>query len=330
MNILSSIHLYPPYHLCGAEMMIHQMHKFLMSKGHTTKVLVKQANKLRIENHYIYDQVDVFGADEGNEMNLFRNADMVMTHLDYAAWTQEMCSIYAKPCFHLIHNHYIREHILNAYRPQFIIYNSNWIKDVLKYSHESFVLYPPTDWRHYDVKSDPWDHEYITLINLDQNKGGEILREVATQMPDIKFLAVKGSYSYPAKLGQITNQPPNVKVVEKHQDIREIYRRTRILLMPSKEESWGRTATEAMCSGIPVIASPTPGLVENCANAGIFVTDRDNVDEWVKQIRKLYNEKTYRKASEKAKIRSRELDPQKNLAEFEQWIREKKNGYTHK
>ena len=30
--------------------------------------------------------------------------------------------------------------------------------------------------------------------------------------------------------------------------------------MPSDYESWGRTATEAMCSGIPVICSEANGL----------------------------------------------------------------------
>lgn len=310
-------------------MMIHQIHKFLQSKGHTIKVLVKRANKVKISNHYVYDDVDVFGADEGNEMNLFRNADMVMTHLDYSAWTQEMASIFRIPCVQLIHNHYRREHIISAHKPQYIVYNSRWMADILKYPHESFVLYPPVDWRHYDVKTDPWDSKYITLINLDQNKGGEILREIAKRMPHINFMGVTGSYSYPAKIGQIIDQPKNVKVIEKQQDIREVYRQTKILIMPSENESWGRTATEAMASGIPVIASPTEGLIENCGNAGIFVKDRNNVDEWVKEIGKLYDEKKYRKASEKAKVRSRELDPRENLENFECWLRKARANYKH-
>jgi glycosyltransferase involved in cell wall biosynthesis len=329
MTILSSIHLYPPYHLCGAEMMIHQIHKHLISKGHTIKVLLKRSNQVKVENHYVYDDVDVFGADCNNEMNLFMNADMVMTHLDYSAWTQEVCSIYKLPCVQLIHNDYPRDHIYGASKPQLIVYNSNWMAEKLKYPHQSFVLYPPTDYRHYDVQTDPWDGTYVTLINLDQNKGGEILREIAKRMPYIKFLGVKGSYSYPAKIGQITDQPPNVTVIEKQQDIRLVYKQTKILIMPSESESWGRTASEAMCSGIPVIASPTEGLMENCGQAGIFVKNRDNIDEWVKEIGKLYDEKKYRKASEKAKIRSRELDPRENLDRFEAWLREKRYAVKH-
>jgi glycosyltransferase involved in cell wall biosynthesis len=174
---------------------------------------------------------------------------------------------------------------------------------------------------------DAWDNEHITLINLDQNKGGEILREIAKALPDRKFLGVMGSYSEPIKIGQITDQPSNVRIMPKQQDIREAYKLTRILIMPSKYESWGRTATEAMASGIPVIASPTEGLKENCGNAGIFVKDRDDVSEWVKEIQKLDDEKRYRKASAKASVRAIELDPTHELTQMSEWMEGIINDY---
>lgn len=334
LNILCSIHLYPPHHVCGAEMMLHQMNKYFQSKGHTVKVLLKQANQHRIDSHYIFDNVDVFPPDQYNETMLFSQADVILTHLDYSAWTQALGGMFKKPIFHIIHNDYPREHITNAELPQYIIYNSDWIKQKLAYPHQSIVLHPPTDYRYYCTQKDPWDGEYITLINLDQNKGGEILREIAKRLPHYKFLGVKGSYSEPIRIGQITDQPSNVTVIDKRVDIRPIYAMTKMLIMPSKYESWGRTATEAMCSGIPVIASPTPGLKENCGNAGIFVSDRNNIDDWVKAIEKLHNEKTYRKWSQLAWHRARELDPMDELAATEKWITDiatnYKKGNVHK
>jgi glycosyltransferase involved in cell wall biosynthesis len=306
--------------MCGAEMMLHQIVKHLQIHGHTVKVLLKQANQHKIESHYVYDEVDVFPPDQYNETALFQWADIVITHLDYAAWSQALAGIYNKPVIHIIHNSFLRQHLMDSAKPQYLVYNSEWISNEIAYPHEHYVLHPPTDYRHYDVGIDPWDSDYVTLINLDQNKGGEILRNVAAQLPNIKFLGVMGSYSEPVKIGQITQQPDNVKVIKKTTEIRDVYRQTRILIMPSKYESWGRTATEAMCSGIPVIASPTPGLKENCGNAGIFVKDRDNVDEWVKAINKLFDEKTYRKWSVKAKDRSRELDPIDELNGFNDWM----------
>jgi glycosyltransferase involved in cell wall biosynthesis len=328
-NLLCVVHLYPPYHLCGAEMMLHQMNKYFQTKGHTIKVLLKQANQFKITSHYVYDDVDVFPPDQYNETMLINWSDAVITHLDYAGWAQALAGMFKKPVFHIIHNSFPREHLYNADRPQFVIYNSNWIADELKYPHNNIVLHPPTDYRYYDTNIDPWHNEYITLINLDQNKGGEILREIAKKLPKHKFLGVKGSYSEPAKIGQILDQPSNVTIMEKQQDIRGVYRMTKILIMPSRYESWGRTATEAMCSGIPVIASPTPGLKENCGNAGIFVRDRDNVQDYVVAIEKLHDEKVYNKWSQKAKIRSRDLDPLHELHLTEQWINTIANDYKY-
>ena len=329
MNILCSIHLYPPQHLCGAEMMIHHINKYLQSKGHTVKVLVHQANQHKIESHYVYDGIDVFPPDQYTTMSLFMQADVVMTHLDYSTWTVQMGSIFKKPVVHLVHNTYAYACIKDAGKPQYVVYNSEWTKNTLQYNHESMVLYPSCDYRHYDTNIKPVKNEYITLINLDENKGGFILKEIAKLMPDRKFIGVKGSYSEPIKIGQITDQPPNVEILEKQQDIREVYKRTRILIMPSKYESWGRTATEAMCSGIPVVCSTAAGLLENCGTAGIYVQNRDNAQEWVDAIKKLDNEKTFNAASKKAKERSRELDPQEGLARFEQWLREKVKFKSH-
>ncbi|MFI1769152.1 glycosyltransferase family 4 protein [Streptomyces sp. NPDC020800] len=58
-----------------------------------------------------------------------------------------------------------------------------------------------------------------------------------------------------------------------------VYSRSRVMLMPSLYESWGRVAVEAFASGIPVIAHPTPGLVESLGEAGIFAY-RDDLNAW--------------------------------------------------
>lgn len=319
MNILASVHLYPPVHNCGAEYVLHHMNKYLISQGHSVKLLLWQANQHRINKAYSWEGVDVFPPDQAIIETLFDWADIVITHLDYTYQTIQLGSIYGKPVVHLIHNTHKYECVADAYRPQFIVYNSKWAEDELRYQHKSIVVHPPCDWRLYDTGEDTEQNEFITLINLDDNKGGGILREIAKRMPDRKFLGVKGSYSHPAEIGQYTDQPSNVTVINNSPDIMPVYRQTRILIMPSKYESWGRTATEAMCSGIPVISSGTPGLRENCGDAGIYV-DREDIDGWVKAIKKLDNPKEYKKASAAAKTRSRELDPVKELEDLHSWL----------
>ena len=78
---------------------------------------------------------------------------------------------------------------------------------------------------------------------------------------------------------------PNVKCLPKQQDMRKVYGQTRILLVPSVwEEAFGRVASEAHVSGIPVIASEIGGLPESVGEGGIMIRDFRNAHEWIKAI----------------------------------------------
>lgn len=297
--------------------MIHGIAKDLIAKGHNVRVLLHQANQYKITNNYCYDGVDVFPPNQNVIENLMRWCDAVFTHLDYTRWTIHAAKMYKKPVFHLIHNSHPYPEIIDAEKPQHIIYNSFWLKDLLNYKFSNFILPPPVDYRHFDLGIDHAKAEYITLINLNKNKGGEIFEQIARAMPNKKFMGVMGSYDE-----QIIPNLPNVRIVQKSTNIREYYRQTRILLMPSEYESWGMTATEAMSSGIPVICTDTPGLTENCGKAAIYVKNRNDIKAWIKAINELDEEKRYSEASRKAKARAREHDPRKKLDSLEPWIRE--------
>lgn len=322
MNILASIHLYPPKHNCGAEYMIHWMLKDLQSKGHQIKVLLHQANHYKIKNNYVFDGIDVFPPQENVIDSLMRWSHAVLTHLDYTKWTIASAALYKKPVFHLIHNSHPYPEIINARHNQHIVYNSLWLKNLLNYQWPNFIMTPPVDYRIYDLQIEPAKNEYITLINTNENKGGKIFEKIAQAMPNKRFLGVLGSYDE-----QVKGSLPNLKYVPNTSEINQYYRQTRILLMPSEYESWGRTATEAMCSGIPVISSEAEGLKENCGSAGIYIKDRNDIKSWVNAINRLDEKKAYEEASRKAKNRSRDHDPRKALDEFEGWVREMVNKY---
>ncbi|MGY0063372.1 glycosyltransferase [Streptomyces sp. LZ34] len=83
--------------------------------------------------------------------------------------------------------------------------------------------------------------------------------------------------------------------------------------MPSVYESYGMAAVEAMCSGIPVIAAPTPGLVESLSWASTFAAG-DDLDGWVSTIRHLSLRDRWHAASLAARERVAELDPRPELA----------------
>lgn len=316
MRILWNVHLWPPIHNCGAEMMAKGISDHLISKGHTVRVCLQQANKHKITKPYEWEGVTVF--PPASTEALFQTSDIILTHLDYTKETIYLAKKHKKKVVHFVHNDFPYPSII-AHPEVRVVYNSEWIKRKLNYVNESFVLTPPCDFRYYDVNPNPEKSEYITLINLDWNKGGEVLTKIANEFPDKKFLGVMGSYNYDER-GQFTKQPGNVKVIPNTPDILSVYRQTRTLIMPSFYESWGRTASEAICSGIPVIASRTEGLDENLDYAGLFVDDRDDIEAWVRWIKKLDDKKFYKQVSEKSKKRSRELDPVNKLNELELWL----------
>jgi glycosyltransferase involved in cell wall biosynthesis len=149
------------------------------------------------------------------------------------------------------------------------------------------------------------------------NKGGKLLVEIARRMPDVEFLGVKGAYNKQ----YTTKGIQNLTYMDQTPYIKSVYGKTDILLMPSKEESWGRTAIEAMSSGIPVIAHPTPGLLESCGEAGIFC-DRDDINAWIDAIRRLKTDKEYyNSVSEKCRARAKELDPEPQLRKLSSWLK---------
>ena len=148
--------------------------------------------------------------------------------------------------------------------------------------------------------TEPFQGEYITLINANENKGVHQFLELARRMPTRKFL---GILPYYGNLRIPPNPPSNIKWISFDDDVRNILKETRILLMPSYAESFGRVAVEAMINGIPVIyAKPTPnsiyggvsteGMQSWIGNAAI-ACQRDAPDEWIQAITSLDEPETY-------------------------------------
>jgi glycosyltransferase involved in cell wall biosynthesis len=287
----------------------------------------------------MYEGVEVMPPT--GRVDAFEWADVICTHLDYTQFTILMAHTAKRPLVHFIHNDIEYSSIVNAQSGNNIVYNSQWIADKLKYRHPSIVLHPPCDVSQYNVCENPEENEFITLISLNVNKGGNIFYQLAEAMPHKKFLGVRGSYDE-----QIIKDLPNVTIVPNTPDILSIYKKTRVLLMPSAYESWGRTATEAMCSGIPVICTPTPGLKENCGEAAVYVPRRKrgiedeggnvnhddldyDIEPIVKAINKLDDKGFYQKKSEQCRERAKQLSPENELQQVEQFIYNAQQSYRH-
>lgn len=270
----------------------------------------------------IYDRVvllDEKKTPEATIDSILQRSQCLITHHTMQPNAVRTALNYKKPLVVFIHDHNqyknLREYKRWLGENLYIVTNSQWIEKYHAPLHlPSCVCYPPVDWREYVTET---NRKYVTLINVNRNKGGEIFIEIAKAMPDVEFLGVKGGYQK-----QFLGNLPNLTYVPTTKEIKTVYAQTNILLMPSKEESWGRTAIEAMSSGIPVIAHPTPGLVESCGDAGIFC-DRYNVSAWVREIRKLLdNEEYYQACSLACKRRAIELEPEAHLDRVCKWMNE--------
>src|SRR5690606_27495572 len=95
----------------------------------------------------------------------------------------------------------------------------------------------------------------------------------------------------------------------------DVYARTRVLLMPSKQETYGRTAVEAACSGIPTIAAPTPGLVESLRDSTTFVP-LAHISGWEGEIERLSDPTAWKAASLQAQALADTLDPAGDIDRF--------------
>ena len=286
----------------GSEWNAHDINNWLLKRGHRVKVMTSMQNN----DNYEYGGIHVFSRPRDWYFH-HEWADIIFTQLDFAGDVAMDCKQSKKPAVWFDHNTFMYSSV-RTHRSLNVVYNSYWNEQVCKYENAGFVLQPPVDIAHYRVQKG----DKITLINLNKNKGAEMLYRIAEAMPDKQFLAVQGGYGQ-----QIYKELPNVSYLANQADIRNAYRQTKILLMPSQYESWGRTATEAMASGIPVICSDLPGLRENCADAGTYCKP-DRLDEWVKAIN--YVEENYEICSNKALQRAEELNPESNLLKFEQWL----------
>jgi glycosyltransferase involved in cell wall biosynthesis len=308
------IHMYPPMHNAGAEWMAHAMNRYLVdARGYNVNVIVNETKVNEFERVIIMKPEN----KENNDYYI-RHSNALITHLDMETSAIITAQKAKRPLVVVMHNNY-RKNFLSQYvnflnKNIYIIHNSNWIKEYYSsFNIPSIVVYPPVYWKEYATET---TREFVTLINLNYNKGGNVFIEIAKRMPDIKFLGVKGGYD-----GQIMNKNvSNITYLPNTPFIKDMYAKTDILLVPSKEESWGRVAVEAMSSGIPVIANPTPGLVESCGEAGIFCK-RSDIDSWVREIRRLKTDSEYYKTkSDLCLMRAKELDPEPQLKAMADWL----------
>lgn len=309
MKILALTHYYIEENKAGAELMLHGMLKALADAGHTVTAVITDTKR----PDTIIDGVHVL---YGIEHLHSQEYDVIISQLQNTLKAYEDARRRKKPMVLVVHNDRPRVMTQAAMltAKDLVVFNTNWIKEKRPTRAKSMVLHPVIDREHFGkVKTSKKDRKYITLVNVVPAKGSDIFYYLAEQLPEQKFLGVKGGYW---KDQQVIKDLPNVTIIEQTSNMRDdVYAKSRLVIMPSTYESYGMVAAEAMAAGVPVVVSNTQGLIENVDYGGLHVDG--GRDTWLTAVKEmLYS--LYAPGTEAALSRSKEQATQakKELKQF--------------
>lgn len=312
MKILAYVHFYPPYHFAGSEIMLHNILRHMQARGHEVKVIctAEPTAPLTWEFEGITCERTSVNYTGCKALSRF-HPDITITHHQETVSAFHYSRNRNIKVVQLIHNDHDAAYNFLDLGADLVVYNTAWVRDKLsvKYTLPSTVLHPPV---HANEHNTLTTGNKVTLINLNEHKGSSIFYELAERMPDVEFLAVEGGHGY-----QVFEPHHNVTHQSQTTNMRDdVWAKTKILLVPSIYESYGMVGVEALASGIPVLATPTPGLKESLSYAGTFI-GRDDITAWECHIRRLLdNSSAYDEMSKLAFKRSAELDPATELDEL--------------
>lgn len=292
--------------------MLHEILKQFVRDGY----IVDAVATTNVGEPEIMDGVNVYHGTEYRDIDL-APYDIIVTQFAESLYITPKAKKLKKKIIYIVHNTMEETNkYLHREKPDLAIFNTCWVKDFHKYNGDSIIVHPPV----YAEDHATTKGNLITLVNLTPPKGSNMFYNMAIKLPRFKFLGVEGGYW---KDQQKYMRRPNITFQKNTSNMKEdVWSRTKILLMPSVYESYGMVAVEAMASGIPVVACPTPGLKESLSYAGIFPAST-SIRLWKAEIEKLMNDEAYyNERSKLALERSQEIDPRIELKEMSKKVKE--------
>jgi len=137
----------------------------------------------------------------------------------------------------------------------------------------------------------------IVHITPSKNKGIDITLDVADLMPEYNFKIVGQSKGWNfQETKERMKEQSNVEYLGFAPNLKEIYKNTFVVLMPSLDEGYGRIPIEAGAYGIPVITSGLAGLAESSVPS--LTVDKNEAIYYKEKIKEVENNiKHYRELS---------------------------------
>lgn len=116
-----------------------------------------------------------------------------------------------------------------------------------------------------------------TLLSSLSNKGVEVVLDLAEKYPDKRFIIVRSPAEPTHGIENLEERASKLPNLELHPRVapEEVYKylkQTRILLAPSRYETYGMSAIEAAGYGIPCVHVDTPHVREGIGDAAVLVS----------------------------------------------------------
>ena len=164
---------------------------------------------------------------------------------------------------------------------------------------------------HYPVHSDPFN--VLMLASLKEYKGVNDFLYVAEQLPHLHFdLVLNADQEAVNAYFSDVELPANLELFPSQSNVHPFYKRAHLVMNLSHPDKWvetfGMTALEGMCYGLPVIVPPVGGIAELVQNGyNGYKIDVHNKEQLLSKIHEIYTDKALyttlsgnaKKASEK-------------------------------
>ena len=314
MRILSFCPRYVPA-LSGGETAAHGLHRALVDRGHEVSVVTgTQAADHRARK--IVDGVEVFyGRIRPTHTRYVeeRRPEVLLAQFEQAVPTVRFAIDAKLPVAINCHGPYGYTELAElglAQAVDLFVFNSTFLLNLANRNVHHAIVSPPIDLERARAPRFV-EPRFVTVVNLFENKGPHVFYELARRFPDRPFLGVKGGYGE-----QVVHALPNVTLREPTPAVGRVYGESRVVLMPSAEESFGMVAVEAQSNGVPVIASDLPSLRESLGEGALFVA-REDLDGWADALRRLDDPAEYAAVGERARANIRRFDTARDVAELE-------------
>ena len=151
------------------------------------------------------------------------------------------------------------------------------------------------------------DRDVVVLANARADKGFDFMIEIAALLPHVKFVAIASQSDASAALRTVARAGvKNVEVISRVSNMEEIYRRARVMLVPSFRfvETFSRVVIEAQRFGIPVVGSDRGNVPHLLVDSGIALPQEPEL--WAKSIDRLWSDAEYWRSCSREALRNSE------------------------